>query len=183
MTEAEAVQRVLKEYHPIMDRARALWELLSFEGWPGGHTGIVSKVHHALVDGVSGVELIKVLFDFRPDAPPPTPPEKEWKAGPLPTQLERVIAATRDLLVEQMDFVTDSGIELARDPQAVAERSGRLLQSLTKLALSALRPVVAAPWNAGAVTNARSLAWVRNPFSDYREISAARSAAPSTMLC
>jgi diacylglycerol O-acyltransferase len=172
-TEAEAVERVLKEYHPIMDRACPLWELLSFEGWPGGHTGIVSKVHHALVDGVSGVELMKVLFDFRPDAPAPTPPEKEWKAGPLPTQLERVMAATRDLLVKQMDFVTDSGIELARDPLAVAQRSGRLLLSLTKLAQSALRPVVAAPWNAGAVTNARSLAWVRNPFSDYRDIRTA----------
>ena len=82
MTEAEAIQRVLNEYHPIMDRARALWELLSFEGWPGGHTGIVSKVHHALVDGVSGVELMKVLFDFRPDAPPPMPPEKERNGKP-----------------------------------------------------------------------------------------------------
>jgi hypothetical protein len=54
LSEAEAIEQVLRDYHPMLDRTRPLWEMLSFGGWPGGRTGIVIKVHHALVDGISG---------------------------------------------------------------------------------------------------------------------------------
>lgn len=173
ISEADAIGRVLQEHHPLLDRTRPLWELLSFEGWPGGNTGIVFKIHHALVDGVSGVELMKVLFDFRSDAPLPQSAAQEWKPAPLPSQVDRFISATKDLSFGQMDFLTASALEWARDPQAAADRGRRVLEAMRKMAELDTRKVAATPWNSGPVTADRKLAWVRNPYSDYRAIRSA----------
>ncbi|MGH7948741.1 MAG: wax ester/triacylglycerol synthase domain-containing protein, partial [Candidatus Binataceae bacterium] len=170
LNEEELVSEVLKNYQAPMDRARPLWEVMWFDGWPGGRTLVVSKVHHALVDGVSGVELTKVLLDFQPDAPDPAPPVDEWKPAPMPSPIERFIAATRDVFVGQMNTVAQAGSDLVRDPRAVAERARQIADAIRKLGEFANKRVVATPWNSGPVTEARSLAWLRNSFTDYRAI-------------
>jgi diacylglycerol O-acyltransferase len=50
-----------------LDRDRALWEYTLIEGLEGGQTAIVMKLHHALTDGVGGMELARFLFDTEPD--------------------------------------------------------------------------------------------------------------------
>ena len=55
-----------------LDRSKPLWELWLVEGLADGGFALVSKTHHALVDGVSGVDLSTVLFDLTPEAPAPT---------------------------------------------------------------------------------------------------------------
>ena len=53
-----------------LDRTRPLWEFHVVEGLAEGRIGIVSKVHHAIIDGVSGAEVLAAFFDLSPD---PTP--------------------------------------------------------------------------------------------------------------
>lgn len=74
-----AIRGMLREYHPVLDRGRPLWAFLCFEGWPGKHTAVVCKIHHALADGPSGVRLVKRLFDLSPEALPPEPPAIKHK--------------------------------------------------------------------------------------------------------
>jgi WS/DGAT/MGAT family acyltransferase len=67
----------------LLDRRRPLWELWFVEGLEGGHVGLIQKTHHALVDGVSGVDVATVLLDFSPtpvldEAPP-------WRPEPAPS--------------------------------------------------------------------------------------------------
>ena len=58
-----------------MDRDRPLWDITLYEGLPDGRWGVLSRVHHALADGVSGTGLYRVVFDSEAaeDQPPPTP--------------------------------------------------------------------------------------------------------------
>ncbi|MFZ3032846.1 MAG: wax ester/triacylglycerol synthase family O-acyltransferase [Parvibaculum sp.] len=76
-----------------MDTTRPLWEftviegLDNVEGLPKGSFAIVSKVHHAAIDGVSGAELTAAIHDLTPDAVP-EPPEKPWMPEREPTAVE-----------------------------------------------------------------------------------------------
>jgi len=63
-----------------LDRRRPLWELWTIAGVEGGRIGVVLKVHHAMLDGVAGLEVLGHLFTAGPetaDAPPPSPPAAE----------------------------------------------------------------------------------------------------------
>ena len=71
-----------------LDRTKPLWELWLVEGLESDRFAIVGKSHHALVDGVSGVDITTVLFDLDPEprrSPPARPPK--WAPRPEPTDL------------------------------------------------------------------------------------------------
>ena len=72
-------------FSQALDRSRPLWEIWLVEGLAEDRFALLSKTHHALVDGVSGVDIATVLFDASPDPVPVAPPEREWIPRPLPT--------------------------------------------------------------------------------------------------
>ncbi len=67
-----------------LDRSKPLWEIWLVQSMSGGRFALIAKTHHALVDGISGVDITTVLFDTaRSPAVPPSPPSP-WSAKPLP---------------------------------------------------------------------------------------------------
>ena len=56
-----------------LDRARPLWEAWLLDGLKGGRWAILSKVHHCVVDGIGGNDLMTAIFDLAPDAERPAP--------------------------------------------------------------------------------------------------------------
>jgi len=79
-----------------LDRTKPLWELWLVEGLEGGRFAIVGKSHHALVDGVSGVDITTVLFDAErePEEPAVRPPK--WAPRPEPSDLHLLSEAWRE---------------------------------------------------------------------------------------
>ena len=71
-----------------LDRTKPLWEIWLVDGLNDGRFAIIAKTHHALVDGVSGVDIATVLFDTSPDPMPVAPPEHEWTPRPLPSEAQ-----------------------------------------------------------------------------------------------
>ena len=65
-----------------LDRSRPLWEMWLVEGLSGGRFAIISKNHHALVDGISGVDIIQVLFDAEREPPEPDEDLAPWGRRP-----------------------------------------------------------------------------------------------------
>jgi WS/DGAT/MGAT family acyltransferase len=61
---AEQVARISSRH---LDRARPLWELYLIHGLPDGHIAVLSKMHHAMIDGMSGAEIMGILFDLAPE--------------------------------------------------------------------------------------------------------------------
>src|SRR5436190_3646763 len=72
---AEQVARITSR---PLDRARPLWELYLIHGLAEGHVAMLTKIHHALIDGMSGAEIMGLLLDLGPDAPT-LPPSQEWR--------------------------------------------------------------------------------------------------------
>jgi diacylglycerol O-acyltransferase / wax synthase len=72
---AEQVARIMSRQ---LDRARPLWELYVIQGLVGGHVGMLTKIHHSVIDGMSGAEVMGLLLDLGPDAPK-LPDVPEWK--------------------------------------------------------------------------------------------------------
>ncbi|HEX5713379.1 MAG TPA: wax ester/triacylglycerol synthase family O-acyltransferase [Solirubrobacterales bacterium] len=87
-----------------LDRSKPLWELWLVEGLHDGRFAIVGKSHHALVDGVSGVDITTVLFDLdrEPQGPPASAPP--WLARPEPTDLELLGDALRERLTSPKEI-------------------------------------------------------------------------------
>jgi len=67
-----------------LDRSKPLWEFWLVQHMAGGRFALIAKTHHALVDGVSGVDITTVLFDTSPKPVPTSRPPTPWVARPLP---------------------------------------------------------------------------------------------------
>src|SRR5215207_1884701 len=77
------VGRVMSQH---LDRARPLWEIWAVEGLGDGQWAMVSKVHHCMVDGVSSIDLMSVLFDT--DTNPARLAVAPWRSRPEPSIVE-----------------------------------------------------------------------------------------------
>jgi len=81
-----------------MDRSRPLWQMWVVEGRKDGLIGIVSKVHHSTIDGVTGANMMAELFDLEPDAAPRKPQMDLWEPERLPSELEMIGRAVYDVI-------------------------------------------------------------------------------------
>ena len=70
-----------------LDRTKPLWEFWLVQGLTRKRFAIVSKTHHALVDGVSGVDIATVLFDVKP-VPEPIKSDHDWIPSPQPSSAQ-----------------------------------------------------------------------------------------------
>jgi WS/DGAT/MGAT family acyltransferase len=105
-----------------LDRSKPLWELWLVEGLRDDRFAIIGKSHHALVDGVSGVDITTVLFDLDED-PAPSAPPPPWLARPEPTDLHLLEEALRERLTSPREIVR--GVRhVLRGPRKVVEGLG-----------------------------------------------------------
>src|SRR4051794_16204494 len=88
-----------------LDRSKPLWELWLVEGLREGRFAIVGKSHHALVDGVSGVDITTVLFDLDSEPQGHRTPPPPWLAQPEPTDLKLLGDAMRERLTSPREIV------------------------------------------------------------------------------
>jgi diacylglycerol O-acyltransferase / wax synthase len=79
-----------------LDRSKPLWEIWLVEELVGGRFALIAKTHHALVDGISGVDITTVLFDAAPDPAPTAAPSTPWTAKPLPGAAKLLGEALRE---------------------------------------------------------------------------------------
>ena len=106
-----------------LDRSKPLWELWLVEGLDDDRFAIIGKSHHALVDGISGVDITTVLFDVeREPANPPVRPPK-WAPRPEPTDIKLLSDALRERATSPREIVR--GVRAAlRGPRQVLSDIG-----------------------------------------------------------
>ena len=151
-----------------LDRSRPLWELWLVEGLADDRFALLSKTHHALVDGVSGVDIATVLFDSSPDPMPVTAPEREWIPRPLPSDTQLLADALVERAVIPGEIVR--GVRAAlRGPRALTERVGKGLAGLGAMAWAGLQAAPPSPFNV-RIGPHRRFAWVRGDLAEFKAI-------------
>jgi WS/DGAT/MGAT family acyltransferase len=155
-------------YAGMLDRNRPLWKLILLQGRADGNTAMIWKIHHAMVDGISGVDLTMVLHDLTPDAQPPAAPPTPWQPQPLPDPLSLLQDAVRDRLTEAAQTWTDEAFQLLKPAEADG-RARQMTNAVTTSLPSMLQPAPRTPFNA-PLSGERRFAWVELPFAAVRAI-------------
>jgi diacylglycerol O-acyltransferase len=151
-----------------LDRDKPLWEIWLVDGLEGDRFAMLSKTHHALVDGISGVDIMSVLFDTSRDPAAPTDTGDRWLPRPLPSPVQLLGEA----LVER---ATVPG-ELARSVRAVLRGPRRVAESVRDAAVgvgamawAGLNPAPPTPYNR-SIGPHRRFTWVRANLEDVKAI-------------
>ena len=95
-TDAQLADLVARIVGRPLDRTRPLWETYVIEGLPDDRFGILTKVHHATVDGASGAELLTLMLDATPEGDE-LPEAEEWIPERPPTDVEVLARAVANL--------------------------------------------------------------------------------------
>jgi diacylglycerol O-acyltransferase / wax synthase len=151
-----------------LDRDKPLWELWLAEGLEGDRFALLAKTHHALVDGVSGMDIVSVLFDTSPEPAAPTDPGDRWLPRPLPSRAELLGEA----LVERATIpaeVARSVRAVLRGPLRVLEGARDAAVGVGAMAWAGLNPAPSTPYN-DSIGPHRRFTWVRADLADLKAI-------------
>ena len=119
----------------------------SSTGLEGDRFALLAKTHHALVDGVSGVDIATVLFDAAPDAPPPAPPERPWVPRPLPSDAPAAGRGAGRARHRCRPRSCAARARLFRGPRRVVRRVVRRAAAVGAMASGGINPRPAYPAN------------------------------------
>ncbi len=148
-----------------LDRDRPLWEAWFLEGIEKDRWAIISKVHHSMVDGIGGSDLLAELFDLTPESVPDAPPP--WKPKPGPSAREVVLGGAIDTITWPVRQLADLPEILGRRLPTAGEVAdfGRGLTGSARR----LREPSASSLN-GPISSHRRWTWATAKLSDVRRI-------------
>src|SRR4051794_15634882 len=143
-----------------LSRARPLWEMWLVEGLSGNRFAVISKTHHAVVDGISGVDVISTLF-----APEEERNGNPWRPKPAPSGLGLLGEAMLERLT-----VPAEAFRLARSVLRGPRRIFQRAWGFGAMALAGLQPAPRSPYNRQQVGPDRRLAFVRAGLGEVKRI-------------
>ncbi len=149
-----------------LDRSRPLWEIYVVEGLAAGRFAIVTKTHHAMVDGVGAVDIGQLILDTAPDSA--TLPVPHWRLAPEPSALELVTEAVADLLARPIDVVATLRTGVA-DARRTAGRVLPAVGGFLAAARTAVRPAPPSPLNVD-IGGSRCYGTARTQLDDYKRV-------------
>jgi WS/DGAT/MGAT family acyltransferase len=152
------VSRVM--FHRL-DRRRPLWEMWLVHGLANGRWAVLSKTHHAMIDGVAGSDLMGVLLTPTPEVAEPEPDTWVPEPGLDDMTLWRTAAVER--VENTVGWVKDA----VRDPRTLGFTAAATVKGLTELI--PMLPGQESPFNA-PIGRQRAWATARAPLADIKEI-------------
>jgi diacylglycerol O-acyltransferase / wax synthase len=105
-----------------LDPQRPPWEMHVIEGLEGGRVGLIAKVHHSVIDGVAGVQLMAQLFDFTAEGRPMADDHAPWVPPALPTRVQMVGHALPSVLTSPFRAI-GAAREVGRTAVRLARRA------------------------------------------------------------
>ena len=155
-----------------LDRDKPLWEMNLVEGLSDGSDGeprfaVIVKTHHALVDGVSGVDITSVLFSVSPDEDQ-VEKSPEWVPRPLPTTADLVGDALLERFSDPAELARAARAAVRSPRRAITELGGKIEQT-GALAWAGVRSAPQTPLNQ-PISPHRRYGWVNASLATFKQI-------------
>jgi WS/DGAT/MGAT family acyltransferase len=150
-----------------LDRSKPLWECWFVQGLEEDRFAIINKTHHALVDGISGVDLATVLFDLSP-VPPERTETPEWTPNPEPSQAQLIAEGVKGLVRFPFD-VGRSAVDAALHPERTAGRVREAAEGFGEVAWAGMNPAPETPLNV-EIGSHRRVFWVETELEQFKAI-------------
>ena len=151
-----------------LDRDKPLWEIWLVEGVEGGRFALLAKTHHALVDGISGVDIVSVLFDSSPEPAAPPDPGERWLPRPLPSRAQLLGEALIERTTVPGEIVRSARAAL-RGPRLVLEGLRDSAVGVGAMAWAGINAAPRSPYNK-PIGPHRRFTWVRADLADLKAI-------------
>ena len=148
-----------------LDRDYPLWEYWVVDGLEDDQWALISKLHHCMVDGVSGTDLYRLIFDFSPEPSPPTVDDRVASAEPSPLELA-VRATLSEALLPVRGARALVGAVTHRD--RFVRQTTDIVRGAARLAASVLPATLSSL--SGPIGKQRRYTWVRASLEDVKTI-------------
>jgi diacylglycerol O-acyltransferase len=148
-----------------LDRTKPLWEIWIVQGLEQGRWAMVAKTHHAMVDGVSGTELLAVVMDTSPNPSPPV--RDDWHPSPLPSGRRLAAEAVVDLAVSPYEQLR-AARAATRVPRQALLQLGEVARGISSMA-GVLRSNPVSTLN-GPIGPHRRYAWASTSVEDVKVV-------------
>ncbi len=159
-------------FSQALDRSKPLWELWMVEGIEPAEAGgarrfaLISKTHHALIDGVSGIDLATVLFDLSPVPPQIPHPDAAWLPERTPSEVGVVTSGVLGAARAGLTGITRA-LGVVSRPTGVVNEVADAVKGVGEIAWAAMNPAPDTPLNV-AIGPHRRYACVRAELRDFK---------------
>ena len=167
-SEAQLMLLVARIFSQQLDRSKPLWETWLVEGLDNGGFALISKTHHALIDGVAGVDLAQVIYDLRPVPTEIDHPGEPWRPSPEPTPAGLLAAGTLGLLRTGVNTAA-AAAGLALRPMTALKGAREAAEGLGEVAWAGMNPAPDTPLNV-EIGPHRRFAGVRTQLDDFKTV-------------
>jgi len=149
-----------------LDRSRPLWELWLVEGLGDGCWALITKTHHALIDGVAGVDLATVMFDVTPVPREVEHPDRAWQPHREPAAVELAAAGIAGAVRTSVRVGLGAAASLLR-PAAALANARVAAEGIGEVAWATLNPAPQTPLNV-PIGPHRRFVGVRGRLEEYK---------------
>ena len=150
-----------------LDRSKPLWELWLVQGLTRNRFALLTKTHHAVVDGVSGVDIATVLFDMNP-VPEPSEPDDSWAPHPEPSGASLLAKGAEDLL--RAPVMAARRVErVIQHPERAAQQARDALEAVGEIGWNFANPAPKVPLNV-EIGPHRRYVWVRSDLGHFKRV-------------
>ena len=162
-----------------LDRGKPLWELWVVEGLENDRFALVAKIHHCMIDGVSGVDLTTILLNLQPT--PVIEPTPDWHPRPHPTESELAVSQTAKSLRRAIDTLTHAG-KLVREGKLITETTLRKARAVSySLRSGWLSTAAHTPLNDEIGSN-RRFDWTQTNLNDIKDLRKATGSSVNDVV-